>query len=263
MGTRTELLNELTKTLPYLRRYARALSGDQVLGDRMVEAMLRTLETDVLSVDSLRVQLFSELSRQWNPDQTIPRRRSEAAVDRQLAKLTEQSRQAFLLVAMERFSLREAAQVLDLSMAELSDSLALARDDIQRELKSDVLIIEDEFLIAADIERIVRSLGHNVLSVERTRGAARAAARRKMPDLVIADIRLADDSSGIEAVNDILADQSVPVVFITAYPERLLTGLKPEPIYLISKPFTIDEVRGAICQALFLQRNARLRQLSG
>ena len=78
--------------------------------------------------------------------------------------------------------------------------------------------------------------------------------RRRGPDppgLVLADIQLADDSSGIDAVKDILAEFSVPVIFITAFPERLLTGTRPEPTFLITKPFQRSTVKAAIAQALF------------
>jgi CheY-like chemotaxis protein len=68
---------------------------------------------------------------------------------------------------------------------------------------------------------------------------------------VLADIQLADGSSGIDAVKDILARLDVPVIFITAFPERLLTGERPEPTFLITKPFQRSTVKAAISQALF------------
>jgi CheY-like chemotaxis protein len=114
-----------------------------------------------------------------------------------------------------------------------------------------VLIIEDEPIIAMDIETIVRDLGHNVTGVAVTRDEAVAQARQSPPGLVLADIQLADDSSGIDAVKDILAEFSVPVIFITAFPERLLTGTRPEPTFLITKPFQRSTVKAAIAQALF------------
>ena len=59
------------------------------------------------------------------------------------------------------------------------------------------------------------------------------------------------DIVGIDAVKDILAEFSVPVIFITAFPERLLTGTRPEPTFLITKPFQRATVKAAISQALF------------
>jgi CheY-like chemotaxis protein len=114
-----------------------------------------------------------------------------------------------------------------------------------------VLIIEDEPIIAMDLETIVRDMGHGVTGVAVTRDEAVAAAMSRRPGLVLADIQLADDSSGIDAVKDILSQFSVPVIFITAFPERLLTGERPEPTFLITKPFQRSTVKAAISQALF------------
>jgi CheY-like chemotaxis protein len=119
-----------------------------------------------------------------------------------------------------------------------------------------ILIIEDEPIIAMDIEGIVTGLGHTVTSIANTRTSAVAAATAERPDLVLADIQLADGSSGIDAVRDILGSMTVPVIFITAYPERLLTGERPEPAFLIAKPFKDEQVAAAIGQALFFGATA-------
>ena len=71
------------------------------------------------------------------------------------------------------------------------------------------------------------------------------------PDLILSDIQLADGSSGIDAVNEILARTALPVIFITAFPESLLTGERPEPAFLVTKPFNEDMVKALISQALF------------
>ena len=77
------------------------------------------------------------------------------------------------------------------------------------------------------------------------------------PGMVLADIQLADGSSGIDAVNDILSRVSVPVIFITAFPERLLTGERPEPTFLVTKPFNPDMVKALISQALFFETDKK------
>jgi CheY-like chemotaxis protein len=129
--------------------------------------------------------------------------------------------------------------------------IAEAQAEIDAELATDVLIIEDEPVIAADIEALVRELGHRVTAVAATRDEARAAVARSAPGLILADIQLADGSSGIDAVKDILAQMDIPVIFITAFPERLLTGERPEPTFLITKPFQPETVKAAMGQALF------------
>ena len=121
------------------------------------------------------------------------------------------------------------------------------------------MVIEDEAIIAMDIVDIVTSIGHSVTGVARTRDAAIALAKKERPDLILSDIQLADNSSGVDAVNAILADMGdVPVIFITAFPERLLTGDKPEPAFLITKPFTEEQVRSAVSQAMFFSSTATL-----
>ena len=88
-------------------------------------------------------------------------------------------------------------------------------------------------------------------SIAATRDEAVKQARAQKPGLVLADIRLADGSSGIDAVSEILKGFDIPVIFITAYPERLLTGERPEPTYLITKPFLSTTVKATVGQALF------------
>ena len=131
--------------------------------------------------------------------------------------------------------------------------LELANADIAAQLKSRVLIIEDEPLIALDIERLVKSLGHEVMHIARTHREAIAAIQKSRPELVLADVQLADGSSGINAVKEILEESSPPVIFITAFPERLLTGERPEPTFLISKPYDPEAVKAMISQVLFFR----------
>ena len=132
--------------------------------------------------------------------------------------------------------------------------------ELAAQLATDVLIIEDEALIALDLEALVENLGHKVIGVARTRTEAATIARTKPPGLILADIQLADGSSGLDAVNDLLNTFEVPVIFITAYPERFLTGERPEPAFLISKPYQPATVSALVSQALFFERNAVQRK---
>jgi CheY-like chemotaxis protein len=132
-----------------------------------------------------------------------------------------------------------------------------ASRDISSQVATDIMIIEDEPLIAMDIEDMVKGLGHNVTGIARTHSEAVELYHRTAPRMVLADIQLADGSSGIDAVNDILKNSTIPVIFITAFPERLLTGEKPEPAFLVTKPFNPDMVKALISQALFFDRQAK------
>jgi CheY-like chemotaxis protein len=170
--------------------------------------------------------------------------------------MTPLARQAFLLMTVEEFPISETAKILGVSESEAAELITQAGREIAEQVATDILIIEDEPIIAMDIEQLVRSLGHSVTAVARTKNEAVAAAERKPPGMVLADIQLADGSSGIDAVNDILTTFKLPVIFITAYPERLLTGERPEPTFLITKPFQPEIVKAVISQALFFDAKA-------
>jgi DNA-directed RNA polymerase specialized sigma24 family protein len=271
------LSEEIAPHLPLLRRYARALAGSQESGDAYVVATLESIVAapDQFSVvPSARVALYTVFHVVWSSaGARLPTVSAdddggsgaaaavdalEAAVNRRLEPLTPLGRQALLLTAMEGFSVSEAARILRRDAAEVDALTNQALREIDGQTATSVLIIEDEPIIAMDLEQMVSTLGHSVSAVARTRDAAVLAARAARPGLVLADIQLADGSSGIDAVRDILGSFEVPVIFITAYPERLLTGQRPEPTFLITKPFQEDTVRAAISQALFFERTARV-----
>ena len=251
---------ELAPHLPFLRRYARALTGTQAHGDAYVRA---TLEAIVAAPDDFprntdaRLGLYRTFQRIWSSanadgdEPADPANASEAIARARLAQITPLSRQALLLTAMEGFTPEDAGYLIDMSGAEVERLVTEALEEIERQTLTEVLIIEDEPIIAMDLETIVRDLGHGVTGVAVTRDEAVSQAHAHRPGLVLADIQLADDSSGIDAVKDILAEFTVPVIFITAFPERLLTGERPEPTFLITKPFQRSTVKAAISQALF------------
>jgi CheY-like chemotaxis protein len=139
----------------------------------------------------------------------------------------------------------------------VSSLLDDANQDIAAQIATDVVIIEDEPLIAMDIEQMVEGLGHRVVGIARTHKEAVALYHKTQPRMILADIQLADGSSGIDAVNDILHTHPIPVIFITAFPERLLTGERPEPTFLVTKPFNPDMVKALISQALFFDEGSR------
>jgi len=261
------LLARLAPHLPYVRRYARALTGDQTTGDNYVRATLEALaagERQLEATAAPRVALYQVFHAIWqSAGARLEPRGVEAetttppdAVQR-LKRIAPRSRQAFLLTALESFTPAEAAQILGVDFPEVERLIAQAQTEIDAELATDVLIIEDEPVIAADIEALVKELGHNVSDIVATRSEAVEAARRVAPGLVLADIQLADGSSGVDAVKDILQDHDAPVIFITAFPERLLTGERPEPTFLITKPFQPETVKAAIGQALFFHPRRR------
>ncbi len=252
--------------LPFLRRYARALTGSQTSGDAYVAATLEALvkDPDLLDSEDLpRVTLFRLFSTIWNSlavNGTSDPVGSDLAAERNLNQIAANPRQAFLLVSVEGFSEEEAARILDVDAPTLLKLVEEAGQELAAQLATDVLIIEDEALIALDLEALVENLGHKVIGVARTRTEAMMIARTKSPGLILADIQLADGSSGLDAVDDLLNTFEVPVIFITAYPERFLTGERPEPAFLVSKPYQPTTVSALVSQALFFERNAVQRK---
>ena len=251
--------------LPFLRRFSRAVSGSQQSGDALVAAMLEAIiadisifpksSTDRIALYRLFASMFTSISVRVPSEQAASAWEQRAVAN--LAAIAPRPRQAFLLVAVEGFDHKEAAEVLGTSDSEFNALLGQASAEISRQVATEVLIIEDEPLIAMDIEEMVESLGHRVVGTARTHKEATALFSKTQPKMVLADIQLADGSSGIDAVNEILANTSVPVIFITAFPERLLTGERPEPAFLVTKPFNPDMVKALISQALFFDRQAK------
>jgi CheY-like chemotaxis protein/DNA-directed RNA polymerase specialized sigma24 family protein len=259
--------------LPYMRRFARALTGGQAAGDGLAMRALEDHGADAVAGEvPARVALYRALVRHWEagaweavaweagaPGSLQPAATGiQGAADRSLDALTPLPRVAFLLHASEGFSHAEIAAVLRTTAAKVAELLDQAGLEIAEHISTAVLIIEDDPIIAMDLESVVLDLGHSVTQIARTRTEAVAAIAAQVPGLVLADIHLADGSSGLDAVQDILALCEVPVIFITAYPERLLTGARPEPTFLITKPFRTEMVRAIISQALFFDRKSSL-----
>ena len=258
---------QIAKNLPYLRRYARALTGSQSTGDAFVRATLEAALADQTLKSSLeggRVPLYKAFNKVWAsaylevPDAEDGQRPHEDVATGRLRAITPLNRQALLLTTLEDFSMDEAGDIMGLDGSRVQSLVQEAVEEIDRETATSVLIIEDEPLIAMQLEDLVQSLGHEICGTAATRAQAQQVIAERTPGLVLADIQLADGSSGLDAVDDILAMGSVPVIFITAYPERLLTGDRPEPTYLVTKPFQEQTVRAAISQALFFGSNRPL-----
>lgn len=260
--------DKVAANLPYLRRYARALTGSQATGDAFVRQTLEAALADEELKASLgqggRVPLYRAFNQIWSSaymevesDDAGDQDHESNAQDR-LRRITPLNRQALLLTTLEDFSSQEAAEIMGLAADDVDSLVAQAVAEIDRESTTSVLIIEDEPLISMQLEDLVRSLGHDICGTAATRTQAQQVVAENTPGLVLADIQLADGSSGLDAVDDILEIDSVPVIFITAYPERLLTGDRPEPTYLITKPFQETTVRTAISQALFFNSSRPL-----
>jgi CheY-like chemotaxis protein/DNA-directed RNA polymerase specialized sigma24 family protein len=250
--------------LPSLRRFARALSGSQESGDAYVMALLEALaqEPHLFPQDlDAKIALYRTFLKIWNSVDAnafsnVRAGQSEAL--RGLQSLTPKPRQAFLLLSIEDFGEEAMTQILETDPGNLAALVEEADDEIANQLEpAGILIIEDEPLTAAHLKDLVASAGHHVTGVAKTHHEALRLANERRPDLILSDIQLADGSSGVDAVNEILGELAIPVIFVTGHPEMMLTGTKPEPAFLIAKPFTARTVKAVIGQALFFEVRSR------
>ena len=250
---------DIAAKLPYLRRYARALTGSQATGDEYVRTCLEVIVRDrhrmAEDIDP-QTELFRLFHKVYaSADPAMPTNPRAAAVGSEAALRTVMAlppieRQVLLLSALERYSFTDVAYILDVSEETVRDLFNRAQESMMTLAAARVLIIEDEPVIALELKSIVESLGHTVVGTADREKEAVAIADRSAPNLVLADIQLRGEDSGIEAVRHILLRHAVPVIFITAYPERLLTGKGVEPTFIISKPYDPSMVRAAVSQAL-------------
>jgi CheY-like chemotaxis protein len=262
---RMSLASDIAPHLPFLRRFSRALTGHQQSGDAYVAALLEAIIADTNGFDikpDVRTAIYRSFCSLWESVslnlQPGEQQGWEASATEHMAAMPPKAREAFLLMAVEGFTATDIGHILRRDPSEVSKLIDQASQSIVTRVATDVLVIEDEPIIAMDIEALLDSLGHKVIGVARTEAEALRIAAKKKPGLVLADIQLADGSSGIDAVNKILRNFQVPVIFITAFPERLLTGEKPEPAFLITKPFVPEMVKAVVSQALFFDTKSQI-----
>ncbi|TRW98793.1 response regulator [Paracoccus sp. M683] len=254
-----DLAQSIGRELPFLRRYARALTGTQSAGDNYAAATLEAILSDRSTAEGasdIRVGLFKTFHAIWQssgqPVEQGEGSAREARAQAYLKSLTPNSREALLLRTIEEFRYDQIAEIMQVSREEAEELVQIALNEMSQTLRGRVMVIEDETIIAMDLKGIVQAMGHEVTGVARTHTAAVELGRDVRPDMILADIQLADGSSGIDAVNELLGELGdLPVIFITAFPERLLTGDRPEPAFLISKPYSEEQVRSAVSQGMF------------
>lgn len=119
--------------------------------------------------------------------------------------------------------------------------------------KTNVLIVEDEGIVAKDIQHSLKKLGYNVSGICSNGEKAISTASREKPDIVLMDIMLQGEMSGIEAANEIRKKYNIPVVYLTAYAdENTLSKAKvTEPYGYIIKPFKEIDIHTSIEMALY------------
>lgn len=236
----------LIGALPYARRFARALTGSQSHGDGLVaEALRERLEVPDGPSDTrllARLALYGAICRiaGAEPDaETAPAN-----------GLSRPQRTLLLLTSLEELEPTQAAIALGMPTDEALAHIEAARGHLRAGAVARVLIIEDEPIIALDLQQLVEAAGHEVVGIAASEDEAVAIAAAERPTLVLADVNLGAGGDGTSAVARIMQTQRAPVIFVTAYPERLLTGQDLEPAFIITKPFEPTTLAIATYQAV-------------
>ncbi len=118
--------------------------------------------------------------------------------------------------------------------------------------KLKILIVEDELLIAANMEEILAAHGHTVVEICPTAGKAVIAYTKHNPDLMLLDIKLQDNGSGIELSEKLRKYSSIPIIFVTANSDEktLQSALKTNPYGYLIKPVNEKDLLMAISIAV-------------
>jgi DNA-directed RNA polymerase specialized sigma24 family protein/CheY-like chemotaxis protein len=253
----------LMAQLPYMRRYGRALTGSTTRGDdlvtRAVEAALSEPERYNLESDDepvTRRRLYTLLNELFdaNPGATASSGEPGHPIETALSSLPERERRVFLLVSLEELSTPHAADVMGVSADEARDALGRAQNTMREQLVANILIVEDDAIIAYDLTETVLGMGHKVCGTAATMEEALAAAAANQPSLALMDLRLAHGGSGITTAQALRETRALPIIFVTAFAEELkqrgLDYLGP----VIKKPFTREQIERAITQAVFTPR---------
>ena len=119
--------------------------------------------------------------------------------------------------------------------------------------KANILIVEDESIVAKDIQHSLKKLGYNVVGISSSGEEAISLAEAMKPDLVLMDIMLKGDISGIDAAGQIREKLHKPIIYLTAYAdESTLSKAKyTEPYGYIIKPFKEIDLHSSIEMALY------------
>ncbi len=108
-----------------------------------------------------------------------------------------------------------------------------------------ILVVEDEILIALELESLLQDLGHDVVGIAASSEDALALGRDLKPDLAFVDIHLADGPTGVDVARRLASEHEVTVLFMTANAKRI-----PEDFAgawgVIAKPYTERGVREAL-----------------
>lgn len=252
------VLNIMTRPpLGVVRQFSRAVFADRLIGDELMRMTMTRVSIDPASSSSSVVDVMGAFLHSWRmalkERPSSPVLFSDAALIDALPEPPDDARLLLLMVDVMGLMPQQAAQVIGLS-EDPKSVLRRARHDLRIEKKATAVVVEDEPLIAADIRAILERLGVEVAGEASSAEEAVKVAAESRPDVILADYNLDGRDTGIDAVMRINETHDCPVVFITGFPDRVLQGEEIEPDFVISKPYTPDNVRAAVVHCLDARR---------
>ncbi len=143
----------------------------------------------------------------------------------------------------------------EINLIKVSEQLSSSEDNIYTD-KVKILIVEDEAIIALELQKQLESMGYQVTSLVASGEEAVLMAQEEKPDLVLMDITLSGRTSGIEAASQIRTNSSIPVIYLTAHSneETLKRATQTDPYGYLIKPVGNIELHNAIEIAIIKHR---------
>lgn len=248
---------QLNEHLPYLRRYARALTGSIHDGDDLV---MRCVEAAMLAPtrfgvpDRSRAALYALLHLLFDTNGEGRPSSSPHPIERALATLPEPERRLYLLTTLERLTMAEAARVMVMPPEKAIEAVRRARDALRERMTARVLVVEDNPVIALDLQTVVADMGHEVCGTAAGEKQALALAEETKPTLALMDIRLAAGDDGIAVARQMRERLGLKVIFVTAFASELERQRLEHLGTVVQKPFSAQDIRDAISRMVFMPR---------
>jgi DNA-binding response OmpR family regulator len=132
------------------------------------------------------------------------------------------------------------------------------------ELKTKVLIVEDETIVALDIKRAILNLGFEVTNTATTFDEAINCVKKNTPDIILMDINLENSPDGITTAHEIKKTNDIPIIYLTAFcdDETINRAIQTNPVGYLLKPFKVDELKSTILLAIFKSKRNKTQTIN-
>jgi CheY-like chemotaxis protein len=231
-----------SELLKNIFRYASCILGNRQLS-RI--AIVEALKAQAINGGSSRFELYRAVNEAAVSSAPLAEVRFSGGcgIGTELLKLPHQRRQIVALRAVMGFSYGDVGEIM--GMTEAAVRRAYVSSLLELRAKPAVLIIEDEAMIALDLQKIIKTLGLSVAGIAKNREEALRIVGLSHPKLIVADYRLRDET-GIDVVNAIREQIHADVIYITAHPEAVTEQLGAASEVVLSKPFNARALVAAV-----------------